>query len=470
MKRVSSLVLAISLCASAAAAEDPKREAKQRFDRAVQLADAGDLDRALAEFQRAYELIPNARVLSNIAEVQAALGRPVEATASLDKLLAEPGNMGAPELQAAKALRDREDAKVGTVEIQSNVSGARIEVDNVTAGTAPLTAPLRIGSGSHIVGLIAVGHAPQRKTVTLAGREGKSLKFDLVPLEARLAHLEIRTMLPGMQVLVDGQEVAKTPVPATLTFAPGTYHVEGRRDGYRTATSDVVLGEGATGSITLDPSLDESALSRSAGTLVVQSTEPGVSVIVDGRQAGTVTETRLPPGPHALRFEKAGFVSFERNVTLKESARTVVQPTLVPTPEARDAYVSHAKTTRTIGWSLVVAGAVVTIGSGIATAIFTGDLSDAQKGYDDQVAKSTAMPKGTCNDVCLAEFDAAHDKLDHAKTKQTIALSGTGVGVAALGTGIVLLLIGDDVHRYDRLEPVVGLGPNGAFAGLGGRF
>src|SRR5262249_52833848 len=66
--------------APAAPPQDPTRaEAAERFDRAIRLVNDGDLTSALAEFQRAYALVPAVIVLYNVGLVYAALNRPVEA-------------------------------------------------------------------------------------------------------------------------------------------------------------------------------------------------------------------------------------------------------------------------------------------------------------------------------------------------------------------------------------------------------
>src|SRR5271167_5022655 len=74
-----------------AASQAQRTEAAERFDRGLRLFNRGDTAGALAEFRRAYSLIPNVLVLYNIGLVYAQMGRPVEATDALEKVLASPG-------------------------------------------------------------------------------------------------------------------------------------------------------------------------------------------------------------------------------------------------------------------------------------------------------------------------------------------------------------------------------------------
>src|SRR5260370_7879175 len=68
----------------------PKDEARDRFDRGLKLFNEGDNAAALAEFKRAYDLIPNPLVLFNIRLVYAAMNRPPEATHPLGKVISDP--------------------------------------------------------------------------------------------------------------------------------------------------------------------------------------------------------------------------------------------------------------------------------------------------------------------------------------------------------------------------------------------
>ena len=59
--------------------------------------------------------------------------------------------------------------------VTPNEGGARIEIDNVEVAKTPLTAPIRVAEGSHIVGAVAEGFAPARKEVVVAGNSDASV-------------------------------------------------------------------------------------------------------------------------------------------------------------------------------------------------------------------------------------------------------------------------------------------------------
>src|ERR1019366_4662633 len=151
-----------------AATEVTRQEARDRFDRGLKLFNDGDNSGALAEFKRAFELIPNPLVLYNIGLVYSAMGRPVEAVDALDKVLAAQGALTGDRLARAKQTRDDQAARIARVSVVTNVPAA-IELDNVEVGHTPQTAPLAVAGGVHVVGAVASGYVPMRKEVTVAG-------------------------------------------------------------------------------------------------------------------------------------------------------------------------------------------------------------------------------------------------------------------------------------------------------------
>src|SRR5580692_11515271 len=216
-RRALALVTAVALSTLGASrvsqAQQPapsateRAEAAERFDRGLRLFNAGDSSGALAEFKRAYELIPNLLVLYNIGLVYAQMGRAAEATEALDQVLASPGSLSAERLAIAKRTHDEQAARVADITVTTSVAGAAVEVDGLERGKTPLSGPLRVTSGSHVVGAIAPGYVPLRKEVTIASGEKQALQFDLVAMQGRLAHVVVKTHLPGADVFADDQLV-----------------------------------------------------------------------------------------------------------------------------------------------------------------------------------------------------------------------------------------------------------------------
>jgi hypothetical protein len=79
------------------------------------------------------------------------------------------------------------------------------------------------------------------------------------------------------------------------------------------------------------------------------------------------------------------------------------------------------------------------------------------------------MPKNSCEKACVSTLGILVDDLDEKRKRDVFGWIGVGVGVAAIGTGVLLHLTGDDPGRYEPKSegsPLASLsvriGPTGA--------
>jgi hypothetical protein len=470
MKR-PALALALVLSVNAAphpalaqpahSAEADRAEARERFDRGLRLFNAGENAGALAEFKRAYDLIPNVLVLYNMGLVYAQMGRPVEATDALGRVLANPGTLSPERLATARHTLDDQAPRIAEVSVDAGVDGASIQVDGVEAAKTPLAGPLRVTSGTHVIGVVAPGFSPQRKEVTIAGGEKQALKFDLVAMQGRLAHLTVKTHVPGADVFVDDQRIGATPLATSVSLAPGARHIELRRSGYVTAREDVTLPDGATGEVTLEPDEDPSVLAAMGGMLALDLRETQTVVTVDGRPRGVyAAPLRLMAGPHHLLLERGDFEPFERDVSIEPGATVTVSVRLEPTPEYRARFASHAQAQRTWGLVSLIGGAVL-VGGGVGLVVYDANQrSSGHSTINGLVAKNSLgqiCDPGQLTTVleqnCLDPISVANTKINDANTRDYAGWSAVGLGAAAVALGVTLLVTGDDPHKYDRQAP-----------------
>lgn len=470
--------------AMAAGPDAARQEAQTRFGTAIRLFDEKDYAGALAEFRRANELAPNSIVAYNIARCYEALGRPVDAVKALAPLLV-PG--AAPDDQRTRAadMTQKLESRIGTLTIQGEAPGAHVEIDGFDVGTMPLKGPLSVAAGTRIVTIVGTGYAPFRTEVVVAGKATASVEVKLVPTEAKLAHLEVKSNVPGAEVRVAGQAIGKTPLSAPVTLLPGNHEVDLSRRGYATEHRTVTLGDGATGKV--DVTLKESPDGPKA-QLALRVSEPSPIVYVDGEARGTKLSLALPPGQHRIRVEHAGFLPSDRDVDLTEGAEQVVRVRLIPTADTRDAYESSVRAQKTWGWILVGSGAAVGIGGGILTLTAASAITDQKAAVADLDKKLAVGSGDTCSEsngsdtepvlACKQQRESAQAKLENAKTRQVIGIIGASVGGAALITGAILLLTAPSADRFTAaqrqkpkaFEPLFAAGPFGVSAGLKGTF
>jgi hypothetical protein len=481
------------LAQPAAPTEAARQEARDRFDRGLKLFNDGDNPGALAEFKRAFELIPNPLVLYNIGLVYSAMGRPVQAVDALDKVLAAPGTLSGDRLARAKQTRDDQAARVATVSVVTSVP-ATIELDNVEVGHTPMTAPLSVAGGVHVVGAVASGYVPTRKEVTVAGGATAEVKLDLVEMQGRVAHATVKTHLPGADVVIDDQVVGKTPLQNSLTVAPGPHKIELRRAGYTTARDTLQLGDGAEGEVTLEPEEDRTALGTLGGSLAIETSETEPVITVDGKSRGVYSADglRLMPGPHHVVLERGGFLPVDRDVTVEPGRTTSIRVVFDPTPETRATYQGKRSSQRT--WGIISGvGGLVLAGGAVGFLVWNGQQRTSVQGtlatQEAELATQTPIGSlcatrtaGSNGPQCAQLMQSEQSSINDANTRDVFGWIGFGVGAAATVLGVVLLLTNGDRLARDRagqagqsskgflLPSAWGDGRGGGGAGLTGAF
>ncbi len=272
--------------------------------------------------------------------------------------------------------------------------GATIDIDNVEVAKTPLTAPLRVSEGNHIVGAVSQGFAPARKEVVVAGNQDVTLHLDLVPTQGKaLANLTVHSNIADATVRVDNEAVGKTPLATSLTLVAGHHQVELSRPGYSTSRKEVDVGEGATGELDFTLPVDPSALGTEGAELAIEASESGTDLTIDGDHRGPYeSPLRLPRGTHHISAVAPGFYPVERDVTLDAGQTNIVRLAYDPTPETREAYESSARLHRTWGWIGVASGLVI---GGVGGAYLVVNKSANRALSPTTTRRARSRPTGT---------------------------------------------------------------------------
>lgn len=182
-------------------------EAKQRFDRGLDLYSEGEYPLALIEFTRAYELVPNYRVLYNIGQVGIQLGQYANARRALDEYVQKGGDT-IPADRRAQVAKDMAmlEQRTAFIEITVNVAGAEVLVDEVSVGKAPLSPALLVDAGVHRVLVRHPGYLPRSTQVTLAGgdRQALPLSLEVQPAEKSTIVVQEREVQSHSTLVIAG--------------------------------------------------------------------------------------------------------------------------------------------------------------------------------------------------------------------------------------------------------------------------
>jgi hypothetical protein len=323
-------------------------EAKRAWDAAKDLAGANNYKAATVEFQRAYELSHNPRVLYNLGVVEKLQTHYARAVDAWEKELHE----GADKL-TSKEKADITDAisvvnqYVSPVQVTSNEADATLAIDDyVVPGKTPFAEPLRMDVGHHTLTLKKEGFNDATQGVDVASGQKLQVSLKLEP-KKKTGMVKVTVQgAPGAILYIDGVDVGPAPYTGELE---ATHHsVEARAAGYTTVGQGFDLGyrETSNVSLTLAPVKHE-------GLLHVTAPE-GAEIAVDSRKVGTGTWEGVlsSTGSHQLVVTKSGFQTYAAEVNVEEGK-----------PNERNVVLNQQVSTSWVAWGtgtlLVVVGGVV---------------------------------------------------------------------------------------------------------------
>jgi tetratricopeptide (TPR) repeat protein len=174
--------------------EDKKNEARQRYQRGLQIYGEGNYDAARVEFERAYQLNPSYKILYNIGLSYEQLGDYVQALTILRRYLGLGGNDITPERRAdvEKELAQIRP-RIAKATVIMNTTGVEVLVDDGCATeqeTAILNCGATLGTTRQVLmnpGRRRItgrkgGFLPETQIVTVAGSDSIEVRLDLKPL------------------------------------------------------------------------------------------------------------------------------------------------------------------------------------------------------------------------------------------------------------------------------------------------
>lgn len=165
--------------ASGDAATTDVELARKHFSQGLKLYKDGDFDAALVQFERAYSVKPNFKVLYNIAQCHFELHQYVEARDSLSRYLKDgAGSIEAERQSAVEADLAELQRRIAHVSLNVNVVGATVFVDGKKAGTTPLNAAIDVNEGERTISVETTDRGSKQRIVRLAGGETQSISVD----------------------------------------------------------------------------------------------------------------------------------------------------------------------------------------------------------------------------------------------------------------------------------------------------
>jgi hypothetical protein len=427
-------------------------EAREHFDRGVQLYGGGELDQALLEFELAHQLQPHFAVLYNLGQTHAALGHPVEAVDAYRRYLAEGNNhIDSARRAQVEATILFHEKRIGALELRSGDEGIECQLDGCSVSCNLHAWPLSVGR--HLVVAKREGFETQLTAVEISPRGTTSVELALQAKRQAPptlpAWLRIECPVPDVTVRVDGVERGRTPLGDPLPVDSGPRTVQFTRAGYLATEQDLQAASGRTSDVSCNSKPNPTLHESESGILDIATSQAHALVWVDGAQ---FSGQRLPLGQHGVEIRRWGFLPWTKHISITTQRPTRVFATLIPTPEYLEQYTINARRDRTIAY---VTGATGVAAGAAAVGLFIYSTHRFNRWQSDRAQLAADVQTGAAQDFGsrLAQLNNDEAKILWADDASFVLAC---LGGAMLATATSLLIWGKDPDKFKSLRTNVG--------------
>jgi hypothetical protein len=371
VSRSAALLLALLLTAESTALAQPKPAAppptdvrstlpdaaRHAWDAAKQLADANDYKGAQVEFQRAYELSQNPRVLYNVGVLEKLQTHYARAVAAWNRELTEgAGKLTPGEVTELKNAIGVVQQFVASIVVTANEADATLTVDDYAVGKTPFTGPVNIDVGKHTLKLSKAGFVDATQQIDVASGQSTPITFKIDPLNKTALISVMVGGAPTASVFIDGKDMGPAPFKGELTADRHT--IEARAPGFVTVgqTVDVLYHQPMSLMLSLSQERHEGKLKITApdgAEIAVDEKKVGV-----GSWEGVVSTT----GGHQVVVTKPGMQAYTTEVMVADDQTREV-----------DAVLNKEVGTSWIAWGI---GSILVVTGGIVVGYFVFNPSN----------------------------------------------------------------------------------------------
>lgn len=121
---------------------------------------------------------------------------------------------------AVPPARAEASRRAGYIKIVSGTRGAQVLIDGQPMGRVPLSDPIPVTAGQHVIKVSKPGYTDYLEVVVVRTGQVKEVEVDLFPFKGML---RVTADKKGARVYVDGKFMGRVPVD--LELAPGAHSV-----------------------------------------------------------------------------------------------------------------------------------------------------------------------------------------------------------------------------------------------------
>lgn len=209
----------------------------------VKLFQDGNYRAAIVEFSAAYDAVPKASPLLNLALCHKAAFDYPRAIGALEKALANHSDtMDAADQKAAADAVTEMRALLAYVTVRLTPKEATLLLDGAELPAGTADSPVPLGPGTHALSARAEGYAPLERSVTVSSGQ-KDVVVDLA-LTANQGYVSVLSGAPDMAIAVDGRPVGYGEWAGLLP--PGSHVIQIYEVGGKTESRQVLVVAGKT--------------------------------------------------------------------------------------------------------------------------------------------------------------------------------------------------------------------------------
>lgn len=208
----------------------------------------------------------------------------------------------------------------GVLQINSNVRGAQVFINNVLAGNTPLT--VNAPAGQHSIRVTANGFRDETQTITIRGGQTLNLNFNLQAV-VQNGTLQIVSNVANAQVFVDNVLVGNAPT--NVNVAVGQHTVRVTAPGFQDFNTTVNVSAG--GVVTVRANLQPIVQNGTLQIVAPNNAQVFINNNLQGTGSGQIT---VPAGQYTVRVVLNGFQDFVTTVNVQAGQTTTVRADLQP--------------------------------------------------------------------------------------------------------------------------------------------
>jgi hypothetical protein len=454
--------------------------ARAHYERGVALYDEGQFTAALAEFEAAYTASHRASILFNIGQIQARLGRSVEAVEALERYLSEAGSSVSPERRALVEGEIRtQSARIATVNVTVSVPGALVTFDDVDVGQAPLGEAIQTAAGEHVIVARADGFEPARFRFRIAGGESRLVALELLPHAEGAARLRLVIGVPGADVRIDGRSIGLTPIELPVGLPEGQHRIEVTRPGYEPIERTVVLPPSGEETLQFDLVRAASAAPGVMTRLTLSLPSTSHTIRIDGVEIPPGTDAlELPYGLHDLQIEGEDMVAVRERIDVPQGPTFAFDTQYEWAPAHRESLRAQAASVRMGSAITMIVGGVLALGGGamlVGRELFRNDqrleqrvrtAGECQRAVSVMDCETLILERFAPEMDDMAFFDRTNQLLSTSEGLSIASAILIGAGSAAVITGLIVFFLPPSDEQIDAsttTRPSVSLdvGPGG---------